>query len=286
MIADADEAHDASWDTADPCKLIPVSKGHAHKTVFGQKWLVWFFDELHGARNVGKQFFSCMAVGRLSDFVVGLTATPVTGKINDIWNIARILRLVGSSDDDTLRRFAKDINAAHRQFTKEMREGEENDVEAIFRSVASGEEQPNESATAKEIGRAMRTVRAIFENRVIYRTRTSKDFNDDQHQAIPIPCAEIPLVFDLPEHEMEHLRRCANEMKAKKPNAGSFYLMPEVRGFSMQVECSNGRASRTPAHPTTPAVAWENQRYQPMHVQLLWLYAACRPHRGHPGRPD
>lgn len=242
LVADSTEAHQGSFETGDPCRTVQLARpAYLAKTVYGQKWLGVIFDELHAARNLGRLFFACLTAGRLAEFVLGLTATPVTGKINDLWNLARILRLVGTGDDDTLRRFVKDINVAHRQEKKQMRAAGDQDVEAIFRAVASGNSDHETSLTGKEIAKAMLTVRTIFEGRVIYRTRHSKDFNADEHQAIPIHCVEIPLVFDLPDFEMGFLRRCANEMKAKQPNAGSFYLMPEVSTPFVF------RPSRTPA---------------------------------------
>ncbi|KAF5379543.1 hypothetical protein D9615_006663 [Tricholomella constricta] len=194
-------------------RQLPHVGRSKQRSVYGQRWLVVAVDEAHVCRTVGPTYTACMALNTVSESMIAMTATPVTTRLQDLWNIGRVLRLgmfVGAEADDEAREIQRLCAAAKRQDRKAFKETHEN--EDAMRSILTGQDTGEINTRHKQVViDKMKGIRYGFDGVVIRRTGNSLD---DQGKPIIglAPFREFVLTLDLYPHEMECLRDIANDL--------------------------------------------------------------------------
>lgn len=89
-------------------------KGKSRPNAYSFKWNIMCVDEVHEQRNIGEKHNSVLALSRRSRFNIGLTATPLNSKVENIPMIGRALgfkELRGEPGVKLLRKLTKEMNA-------------------------------------------------------------------------------------------------------------------------------------------------------------------------------
>ncbi|TFY74416.1 hypothetical protein EWM64_g9596 [Hericium alpestre] len=172
----------------------------AAQTVFGRQWGVAVIDEIHQCRNVGQFFMGVTALTSMSIGVLGMSATPVSSKAMDLWNIGRALRINFFISNDAE---ARDMNRAQTRGLRKDRKKRAVDPESVT-NVLRGADTDMVSEVSKEMAPYVAQMRDHFSGLVIRRTIASVDWEGKPLLTLR-PYTEHIFTMRLYQHEYDAL---------------------------------------------------------------------------------
>lgn len=217
MQSDFDEVY-KSGDARFACAAA-TPKDHSistlSSTIYGRKWLVQALDEAQDYRNLKGRFFAASALRAISSISILMTATPVTSKIMDLWNLARLMNLAGAraiNDPEAVKMNAAVRNAKTKDHKRLNSSGMGNHLlMATASGVQSGKQA--ESLEVKTTSIYIAKLRMIFAGCVIRRDIKSLD-NAGQPISGLRAFNDLQLVFMPYAHEIANLETLAASMVA------------------------------------------------------------------------
>ncbi|KAG2366148.1 hypothetical protein BDR07DRAFT_1373763 [Suillus spraguei] len=174
-------------------------------TLFGHEYVMSIADEGHMLHNINMAHTAARALQGKSHSTVVMTATPVTTKPVDLWNMGLLLGLQQFKSIAQLKTMNRELSAAQRRDHKAQRKA---GVEgSILRAVFVGNQNPE--AAQEEYLPVMKEwmgqMREWFAPAVILRTVDSTDNTGNKILGLP-PYHDHSLKINLLDWEMEKLR--------------------------------------------------------------------------------
>lgn len=169
----------------------PEAQGQPSHDFFQLDFLAAYVDELHFCRNDGHLLKAVHSLTGRAALRLGLTATPLPTKFENILNEARAIHMDGSANEEAPRR----IQAVDRVFRKEG-------------AVGGGRTNlPEEEAEATSI---VGSVRNLLFRSVLRRTTNSLD--DKGRPLVDLPkCTVHRVDIEMNKHEENELKEAARE---------------------------------------------------------------------------
>ncbi|KAG1833201.1 P-loop containing nucleoside triphosphate hydrolase protein [Suillus subalutaceus] len=217
----------------------------APSTAYGRKFLLGLVDEAHNYRNVKKGYWAIFCLRLLCQAMVAMTATPITSRPLDVWNIGRYLglELFGSAYDDEALKMVRQLRTAAAKDRKRFQQGDR--IATIIMGTVKGDadvEVPSlyRSQMLMWIG----IIRERFSGIVIRRTIWSVDSCGARISGLA-PFQEHNLLVKLYSHEVDNLERIAKDLveeggtrAAKFASGSDFYT--QVRRALLHPSCNTG----------------------------------------------
>ncbi|KAG1829710.1 P-loop containing nucleoside triphosphate hydrolase protein [Suillus subalutaceus] len=225
----------------------------APSTAYGRDFLLGVVDEAHNYRNIKKGYWAIFCLRLLCHAMVAMTATPITSRPLDVWNIGRCLglELFGSSYDDEALKMVRQLRAAAAKDRKRFKQGDR--IAKIIMGTVKGDadiEVPSlyRSQMLTWIG----IIRERFSGIVIRRTIWSVDYRGTRISGLA-PFQEHNLLVKLYSHEVDNLERIAKDLveeggvRAAKFASGSDFYM-RVRKALLHPSCNPGYPWANPSN--------------------------------------
>ncbi|RDB30571.1 DNA repair and recombination protein RAD54 [Hypsizygus marmoreus] len=195
-----------------PLRPIANAEKLFPKTIFGREWLVAALDEAHNCRNLTFKHLSARALREKTELMIGMTATPVTTRPEDLLNLGLVLGVNKCCDDeaDALR---KTINTELRSANTADRKARATEVDdEIVRGVLQGKTRPERWSNYKDaMISQIADFREAYDKVVIRRTGDSVDNMGKPIIGLP-PFDDRALLLDLYPSEYEYLDKVAEEL--------------------------------------------------------------------------
>ncbi|KAG1838807.1 P-loop containing nucleoside triphosphate hydrolase protein [Suillus subalutaceus] len=213
----------------------------APTTAYGRDFLLGLVDEAHNYRNVRKGYWAIFCLRERCRAIVAMTATPITSRPLDIWNIGRCLGLeqFGSSYDDEALKMERQLRTAaakdHNHGT--VMGNADIEVPSLYRS---------------QMLAWIDVIRKRFIGIVIRRTIWSVDYQGARISGLA-PFEEHNLLVKLYSHEVENLELIAKDLveeggaRAAKFASGSDFYM-RVRRALLHPSCNPGYIWTNPSN--------------------------------------
>jgi hypothetical protein len=153
------------------CGTGPKASAMAENSIYGRRYTVVFFDEIHHARKTTSAAHKSLAIlARMNPVAIGLTATPVITEPDDLIGIGKLLNVPAfrrEVNQQRFREFKRLLNRAR----KEDKANGSSLRETILQRGASDEWIDDESPTAIHISMSQaQEIRTLYRNCVIRRT--------------------------------------------------------------------------------------------------------------------
>ncbi|KAG1763002.1 P-loop containing nucleoside triphosphate hydrolase protein [Suillus placidus] len=225
----------------------------APSTAYGREFLLGLADEAHNYRNIKKGYWAIFCLRSLCQAIVAMTATPITSRPLDVWNIGRCLglELFGSTYDDEALKMVRQLRAAAAKDRKRFQQGDR--IATIIMGTVKGNtdvEVPSlyRSQMLTWIG----VIRERFTGIVIRRTIWSVDNHGTRISGLA-PFQEHNLLVKLYSHEVDNLECIAKDLveeggaRAAKFASGSDFYM-RVRRALLHPSCNTGYPWANPSN--------------------------------------
>lgn len=222
-------------------------------TAYGRDFLLGLVDEAHNYRNVKKGYWAIFCLRCLCHAMVAMTATPITSRPLDIWNLGRCLglELFGSSYDDEALKMIRQLRTAAAKDRKRIKQGDR--LATIIMGTVNrdvGADIP--SLYRNQMLTWINIIRERFSGIVIRRTIWSVDHCGTRISGLA-PFQEHNLLVKLYSHEVENLERIAKDLveeggaRAAKFASGSDFYM-RVRRALLHPSCNPGYPWANPSN--------------------------------------
>ncbi|KAG2097976.1 uncharacterized protein F5147DRAFT_777839 [Suillus discolor] len=251
-------------------------------TAYGRDFLLGLVDEAHNYRNIKKAYWAIFCLRLLCQAMVAMTATPITSRPLDVWNIGRCLglELFDSSHDEEASKMVSQLRAAAAKDRKRFKKG--NRIAKIIIGTVKG----NSDAEVPSLYRGemltwINIIRERFSGIVIRRTILSVDYGGTRISGLA-PFQEHNLLIKLYKHELDNLECIADNLvqqggaKAAKYASGSDFYMC-VRRALLHPSCNAGYPWKNPSNLDE----WKQDPSRKLDV----LAQVIRWHQEHDGRP-
>ncbi|KAG1894055.1 P-loop containing nucleoside triphosphate hydrolase protein [Suillus fuscotomentosus] len=214
-------------------------------TAYGRDFLLGIVDEAHNYRNIKKGYWAIFCLRFLCHAMVAMTATPITSRPLDIWNIGRCLglELFGGSYDDEAKKMVCQLRAASAKDRKRFKQGDRT-AKIIMGTVKGDADLDVPSLYRNQMLTWISVIRERFTGIVIRRTVRSVDNHGDRISGLA-PFLEHNLLVKLYPHEVVNLERIAQEIveqggasAAKYASGSDFYT--GVRRALLHASCNAG----------------------------------------------
>ncbi|KAG1772227.1 P-loop containing nucleoside triphosphate hydrolase protein [Suillus placidus] len=217
----------------------------APTTAYGRDFLLGVADEAHNYRNIRKGYWAIFCLRQQCHGIVAMTATPITSRPLDVWNIGRCLglELFGSSYDDEALKMERQLRSAAVKDRKRFKQGDR--ITKIIMGTVMGNaglEVP--SLYRNQMLTWINIIRKRFLGVVIRRTIWSVDNHGVRISGLA-PFKEHNLLVKLYSHEVENLELIAKDLveeggvRAAKFASGSDFYM-RVRRALLHPSCNTG----------------------------------------------
>jgi hypothetical protein len=203
-----------------------VLDNHLPTTLFSRTWLSVLIDEAHLCRNPSITHAAVRRLRELSLFCCAITATPVTTKPQDLWNLGRLMGLpiflteIADQEADDLGKRMSSASRLDRRALLSNTDADGSIVQKVLRGRHISEEE-QESNLRTAIQKGMTWLRVAFSGVVIRRTGNSKDNHGQAIIGLPPPYQHI-LQLQLYEHEMSNLEDLADDIATKQGDPGVY----------------------------------------------------------------
>ncbi|KAG1772200.1 P-loop containing nucleoside triphosphate hydrolase protein [Suillus placidus] len=169
-------------------------------------------DEAHNYRNIKKGYWAIFCLRSLCQAIVAMTATPITSRPLDVWNIGRCLglELFGSTYDDEALKMVRQLRAAAAKDRKRFQQGDR--IATIIMGTVKG----NTDVEVPSLYRSQMLtwigiIRERFSGIVIWRTIWSIDNHGTRISGLA-PFQEHNLLVKLYSHEVDNLECIAKDL--------------------------------------------------------------------------
>ncbi|KAG1891850.1 P-loop containing nucleoside triphosphate hydrolase protein [Suillus fuscotomentosus] len=214
-------------------------------TAYGRDFLLGVVDEAHNYRNIKKGYWAVFCLRLLCHAIVAMTATPITSRPLDVWNIGRCLglELFGSSYDDEALKMGCQLRAAAAKDRKRLKQGDR--ITKIIMGTVKGDANVDvPSLYHSQMLTWINVIRERFSGIVIRRTILSVDYCGTRISGLD-PFQEHNLLVKLYPHEVNNLEGIAQNTvaeggarAAKLTSRSDFYM--SVRRALMHPSCNAG----------------------------------------------
>ncbi|KIK38068.1 hypothetical protein CY34DRAFT_91603, partial [Suillus luteus UH-Slu-Lm8-n1] len=223
----------------------------APRTAYGRKFLLGLVDEAHNYRNIKKGYWAIFCLRLLCQAMVAMTATPITSRPLDVWNIGRYLGLepFGSAYDDEALKMVRQLRAAAAKDRKRFQQG--NRIATIIMGTVKGDADADiPSLYRSQMLMWIGIIRERFSGVVIRRTIWSVDNCGTRISGLA-PFQEHNLLVKLYSHEVDNLERIAKDL-VEEGGARAANIYQSIQDFYTRVR-------RALLHPSCNAgYPWAN----------------------------
>ncbi|KAG1834958.1 P-loop containing nucleoside triphosphate hydrolase protein [Suillus subalutaceus] len=225
----------------------------APSTAYGRDFLLGLVDEAHNYRNIKKGYWAIFCLRLLCHAVVAMTATPITSRPLDVWNIGRCLglELFGSSYDHEALKMVRQLRAAAAKDRKRFKQGDR--IAKIIMGTVKGDADVDvPSLYRSQMLTWISIIRERFSGVIIRRTILSVDYRGVRISGLA-PFQEHNLLVKLYGHEVDNLERIAKDLveeggaRAAKFASGSDFYM-RVRRALLHPSCNPGYPWANPSN--------------------------------------
>ncbi|KAG2336736.1 P-loop containing nucleoside triphosphate hydrolase protein [Suillus weaverae] len=225
----------------------------APTTAYGRDFLLGVADEAHNYRNIRKGYWAIFCLRQQCHGIVAMTATPITSRPLDVWNIGRCLglELFSSSYDDEALKMERQLRSAAVKDRKRLKQGDRI-TKIIMGTVLGNAGLEVPSLYRSQMLTWINIIRKRFSGVVIRRTIWSVDNHGVRISGLA-PFKEHNLLVKLYSHEVENLELIAKDLveeggvRAAKFASGSDFYM-RVRRALLHPSCNTGYPWANPSN--------------------------------------
>ncbi|CAL1698687.1 unnamed protein product [Somion occarium] len=200
-----------------PMGPINIVGANPAALIFTKRFLVGAWDEIHQNRNIKTAFFAAKKLRECCTFYIGMSATPVQTKPQDLWHVALILGVPGFDGETEYKDMGREVNRAARKDRQQRRLAEA--LEAV-KKFSHGEDGQGQSELALVSGKWIMVMRKRFAGMVVRRTIHSEDNNKKPIIGLP-PYEHHKLLLVLPADEMEKVEAIMEGVQKEVENGKS-----------------------------------------------------------------
>ncbi|KAG2352807.1 P-loop containing nucleoside triphosphate hydrolase protein, partial [Suillus spraguei] len=222
-------------------------------TVYGRRFLLVAVDEAQNLRNIKRSYWALFALRERSESIVAMTATPITNRPMDVWNLGRCLGIEAFSSpyDGEAEKMERNLRTSAVKDRLRFKQGDR-DKTIIAANLKGNTQVQIPSLYRNQMLKWIRIIRQRYADIVIHRSVWSVD-NVGVRISGLAAFKEHFILVQLYDHEVENLELIAQELiekggastAAKFAGGSNFYI--RVRKALLHPSCNPGRLWADPS---------------------------------------